>query len=433
MVGFLLTFIFPLVNSGLIYPTQVRLSWTEKEHQIRVSYRQVTSTESYIAYRPILCQDNPEWTYLLTDKTRIDVGCYGSRMQFLHSGVISNLTEECLYQYTVGQGLFWSDTYVFSGRTPEYTSLNDQKPAKFIIFGDWGAKVGHYTKYLLKQQARFRDFEGILHMGDIAYNLHTDEGLVGDLFLDMIQEFSAEFPYMTLPGNHEYHFNNASQYMDRFKMPWNEYNQGTSLYYSFDFGLTHFIMFNTEFYLRKHSGSEGQLQLEWLKKDLEKAKLRRKHKPWVVLLTHHPFYCNVDWTRSLHDRNTECGIDAPKLRGILEDLLNNYSVDLVFHGHLHNYERDAPVYKNTTVLSELDTPNLHLNPKAPIYITSGNAGNKLKRNDPVSTTLQDWCRAVSQDYGYGKLHIYNRTHVLWEQYSSEKLKRIDHLWIIKNI
>ena len=52
---------------------------------------------------------------------------------------------------------------------------------------------------------------------------------------------------MVIPGNHEAH-HNFTQFRNRFNMPKNEYNNGTSYYYSFDYGPVHWVMYNTETY-----------------------------------------------------------------------------------------------------------------------------------------------------------------------------------------
>lgn len=104
----------------------------------------------------------------------------------------------------------------------------------------------------------------------------------------------------------------------------------------------------------------------------------------------------------------------------------------MLQAHVHNYERDVAIYKNQTILSEYDDFHTHINPNAPVYIVSGNAGNNHGHNDPASTTPQPWARFLSNDYGYGRLTAFNKTHLYWEQFSSEALTEIDYVWIIKN-
>ena len=51
-------------------------------------------------------------------------------------------------------------------------------------------------------------------------------------------------PYMTCPGNHEYHYN-FSNYKARFNMPGDEDNR---MFFSFDIGPVHFASISTEYY-----------------------------------------------------------------------------------------------------------------------------------------------------------------------------------------
>lgn len=79
-------------------------------------------------------------------------------------------------------------------------------------------------------------------------------------------------------------------------MPVNDFNQGTSLYFSFDYGVVHYIMIDTEtyFYSDDDDWVKGG-QLNWLEEDLYKANQNRDNVPWIVVMGHKPFYCSVDW------------------------------------------------------------------------------------------------------------------------------------------
>jgi hypothetical protein len=98
-------------------------------------------------------------------------------------------------------------------------------------------------------------------------------------------------------------------------------------------------------------------------------------------------------------------------------------------GHVHNYERNTPIFRNKTVKSEYDSYNMHYNYKAPIYIVSGIPGNSHKPHI-VSSTPQDWSIYSNNVYGYGKLTTYNNTHMLWEQYNAETQTVLDYVWIV---
>ena len=113
-------------------------------------------------------------------------------------------------------------------------------------------------------------------------------------------------------------------------------------------------------------------------------------------------------------------------------MLYENKVYVVFQGHVHNYERDGSIYKNVSHVSSEDSFNRHVNPTAPIYILTGNAGNKFGHNDPISSTFADWTRFMSIEYGVGELFVYNSTHMYFQQYRSDTEEIIDHVSIIKD-
>eukprot|EP00122_Pirum_gemmata_P004639 Pgem_evm1s4222 len=73
------------------------------------------------------------------------------------------------------------------------------------------------------------------------------------------------------------------------------------MWYSFDYGLIHFIQISTETdFLNAPEGENARLpggpfgnQLDWLKNDLEKAVTNRATVPWIVVSGHRPLYTGV--------------------------------------------------------------------------------------------------------------------------------------------
>ena len=307
-------------------------------------------------------------------------------------------------------------------------------PSSVIIFGEWGLGAGTlstFSRALCKFETLRR-----LSTSETSLTTNTLNGLIGDMYLRMIEPIVSEIPYMVGPGNHE-NFNNLTQFVDRFAMPVNEANQGTSTFYSFNLGTAHYVVFNTEWLLSSDPANEGaiQTQINWLKEDLAQANLERDIRPWIILGTHHPLYCSVNWRLPLNGEiklksNSDCGIDPQTLIPMLEDIYYEAGVDLVVQAHVHNYERDSPIYQNQTIPSDYDDEHMHMNAKAPVYIVSGNAGNEEGHNDPISPTPQLWYRAGSNDYGFGKITV-NQTHLYWQQFSSMTNDQIDYVWLVK--
>lgn len=424
--------------AGEIKPEQIHLSWTENTNQMRVTWVTYIHYSAQAAFRPILCGGVPspsEFTTIKASTTKFLESKTGEdKYQYISTAVFDDLKPQCWYEYKVANWNAWSDTYIFSGRTPDtdetYNDVNN--PLTMVIFGDWGTgDLGQYTKHLLGEETIARDYAGIIHMGDMAYNLDSENGQVGDEYLRMIEPISATIPYMTAPGNHE-GYNNYTHYKARFNMPYNEANNGTSYFYSFNLGAVHFVVYNSNAYFHSTPISicEADTQNNWLIQDLAEANANRDVRPWIIALAHHPLYCSQDWFES--GSQNDCGKEPSILKPYVEDIFYKNGVDIVFQAHVHNYERDAAIYQNKTILSDYDDLHTHINANAPVFITSGNAGNVLGHNDPASTTPQPWARFLSNDYGYGRLNVFNKTHLYWEQFSSQALTEIDYVWIIKN-
>ena len=245
-----------------------------------------------------------------------------------------------------------------------------------------------------------------------------------DRFGNLIQDISARYPYMTLPGNHEI-YGNFSHYFNRYLMPKNSVQHG--LYYSLDLGLVHYITINTNV-LNIGTEDEIDVMLEWLEQDLAESNNNREKRPWIVVMSHHPLYCSHNPDEKSID---DCVEDTLHMRMYLEEIYHTYRVDLVLQGHMHNYERDQGVYKDQLVNSEVDTQNMHVNMNAPLYILTGNGGNDVGRRDKLVSNPSEWEAFQSYEYGFGRLQIFNETCLLWQQFSSKHKIEIDYVYLFK--
>lgn len=419
----MLTLIFLQSVNAFLWPGQIHLSWTENPKEMRVTWLSRLNSDPLVELKS-QCEVNKTINYTIS---HVDFGTSTKRMNYVYSAVIQDLEPSCSYEYRVKNGVFSSDFFNFKGKT--YGDESDDSH-KVVIFGDLGISQASLTcinglhKYLKENQ----EIPAVFHVGDLAYDLFTNEGKVGDDYGDAIQLVASEYAYMVVPGNHEIK-GNYTHYYNRYIMPKNEANQGLGLFYSLKLGLVKYIFLNTNIF-GWASQEEMDTSINWLKSELEDAQKNREKQPWVVLLHHQPLYCA--YNESDPNSYKDCVKATPKLRAYLEEIYYEYKVDFVVQGHVHRYERDSVVYNGTDMSGPYDTLNKHVDPVAPIYVISGNGGNTLGRRDPPVNKEIEWVRSQHIEYGFGALTCYNSSMLLWEQFDGSTLEQIDYVYIEKN-
>ncbi|KAI3744450.1 hypothetical protein L1987_57531 [Smallanthus sonchifolius] len=252
----------------------------------------------------------------------------------------------------------------------------------------------------------------ISHIGDISYA--RGYSWVWDHFFNQIEPVASKVPYHVCIGNHEYDWplqpwkpdwamyiyskdgggECGVPYSLKFNMPGNSSESTKSrapptrnLYYSFDFGVVHFVYLSTETNFLK--GSE---QYKFLKKDLESVD--RVKTPWVVVQGHRPMY-----TTSNNGRDRPI---TEKMLEHLEPLLVDNKVNLALWGHVHRYERFCPI-NNFTCGS------------GPVHVVIGMAGQdwqpiwEPRSNHPDMPIFPQPAHSIYRggEFGYTKL-IANR-------------------------
>jgi len=346
------------------------------------------------------------WETVFTD------GGTEQRAIFIHRVVLSNLSPGKQYMYRVGSNWGWSDKYTFTAMK----SGTDWSPT-FAVYGDMGNKNGQSVGRL-QELAQDGQFDAVLHVGDFAYDMDTDNARIGDAFMNQLQEIAAYVPYMTAVGNHEQAYN-FSNYKNRFTMPGGDQN---GLFYSIDIGPVHFIMFSSEFYYFPQYGwTQIAEQYRWLEQDLANANKaeNRAKRPWIISMCHRPLYCsnnNDDEHCPNIDNIIRVGLPLMRAYGI-EDLLYKYGVDVHFQAHEHSYERMWPVYNLTVCNGTNNDP--YRNPRATVHIVTGSAGCQ-EGVDPFEPIPHPWSAFHSDDYGFTLMKVFNETHLYMEQISDDK-------------
>ncbi|KAK3092240.1 hypothetical protein FSP39_000169 [Pinctada imbricata] len=345
--------------------------------------------------------------------------------QYIHRVKLTGLKPGQLHTYKCGNGQIWGQPYEFKA-IPDSTTWQPH----IALFGDMGL-VNPQSMPRLLDDMKSNMYDAIFHVGDLAYDLDSDNAKNGDKFMRLIEPISAKLPYMTCPGNHENAYN-FSNYKNRFTMPGDEKME--RLFYSFDIGPIHVISISTEYFFYVNYGFLQIIhQYEWLEQDLKEATKpeNRAKRPWIITMGHRPMYCsnndNDDCTH--HESLVRIGVPFLHYLG-LEKLFYSYGVDLMFWAHEHSYERLWPVWNRMVYNGSLAHP--YTNPKAPVHITTGSAGCQEK-HDFFKNQTESWSAFRSDDYGYTRMKVFNSSHLYLEQVSDDKGgKIIDYLWLIKD-
>jgi len=358
--------------------------------------------------------------------TKFTDGGSEQRVMYIHRVLLRGLTPGAGYYYHTGGPEGWSDVFWFSA-LKEGTNWSP----RFAIFGDLGNVNGQSIPRLQQEVARGA-FDAILHVGDIAYDLDTDNARVGDEFMRQIEPIAAYVPYQTVVGNHEEAYN-FSNYDARFTMTNMKTGGINNHFYSFNVGPVHFISFSTEYYFFVNYGwTQIANQFRWLEEDLAEANKpeNRAVRPWIITMGHRPMYCSTDDQDDCRNKESIVRRGLPILHAYgLEDLFYKHGVDIEIYGHEHTYERMFPVYNQTVYNGSLAEP--YTNPKAPIHIITGSAGCQ-ERIDQFIKNPPAWSAVRISDYGYTRLHVENGTHLHLEQVSDDKNGMIaDRITVVK--
>lgn len=365
----------------------------------------------------------------------------------IHVVRLTDLEPNTVYEYKVGlthgQGITWSDSFVFTSAPP----VGDAAPYSYLVYGDQGCPANGWgqggqwvadmtTREVLNPKDKNLPIRAIHHFGDLAYA--RGAGHIWDEWFNMISPFAPKVPLMVAVGNHEYdHTSGGGQGKDPsgvlaedgyrpmwgnfhndsggecgvptanfFTMP-NGTNSNKVFWYSYAFGSVHTTVISTE-----HDLGPGSVQHEWILADLQSVD--RQKTPWLVVEGHRPMYeSQMNWA------DNAVGIAR---RYQLDDVLRAYKVDLVLSGHYHSYLRTCDGLYNSQCNS----------PGSPMHITIGSAGAALTE---VDTFSNNWTDKLIVKFGYGRITVANASAMLFEfvhagaANDTEAGEVQDHVWI----
>jgi hypothetical protein len=190
----------------------------------------------------------------------------------------------------------------------------------------------------------------------------------------------------------------------------------TNRFFSLDVGLVHVVVYNTMNYLGLGADVRAA-QLAWLEADLRKASApaQRRRVPWILVATHVPMYCSAEG-------ETGVGGDSRK---DMEAILIANGVDLYMYGHVHAYEATWPVGPNGAVAAQS-----YLNPQAPVHVLTGAAGPPGSP-DVFPASRPAWSRATYSSWSFGRMQVFNATHLTFSQLDNVAGAVVDTFTIVK--
>eukprot|EP00118_Oscarella_pearsei_P008592 m.45250 g.45250 ORF g.45250 m.45250 type:complete len:419 (+) comp33576_c0_seq3:37-1293(+) len=390
-------------------PEQIHIAYGYRPSEMCVMWSTDEPSTTLVYY--IRVGKPSPWSTTTGESWKFTYGNTGG-LQYMHRVNLTGLLPGAVYSYKAESNGNVSQEYNFT------VMRNDSEfRPRFIVYGDMGRHGGAFILPHLRNEVKDPGNTAILHVGDFAYDLHSDGGVNGDEFMNRIQDLAAVMPYMTAVGNHEIFFN-FSHYQNRFSMPTTD----SKFWYSINIGPIHFVSYSSEVYFTNGPIAE---QLAFLEADLAEANVNRDKQPWVIAFGHRPMYCsNLD--------DDDCTTMKSVVRHSLEPVMYKYGVDVIIEAHEHSYERLWPVYNETVTQKD------YINPQAPVHIISGAAGcnegpfslclNPMLGPKGPWSAYRSWLPGL---YGYGLLQAANATHLRWEQKMEFLGVSEDAIWIVQ--
>jgi len=375
------------------------------------------------------------------------------------SGELTGLDSGAAVEYRVSR----EGSVVFTSET--IAPKNDRQDYTFAVFGDCGRGTAEQAQIAYQTYMKRPDF--VVMTGDIVY----DSGRISEYTEKYFPYYNASAALRSVgapilrhtltvgaPGNHDILDRNFSQKPDllAYFLYWiqplngplttdgdpltptlsgpaeaqaafrsaagNAYPRGAN--YSFDYGNAHWTVLDANRYV---NWSDPKLRA-WLTEDLRRA----QGKTWRFIALHQPPF---------HSSPTH---QAEKQIRAVADIIEQGKVDVVFGGHVHNFQRTYPISvgnkagKDIANREQNDWPintkfdgKKNTRPEGVIYIVDG-AGGAPMYDTNLNTNPSKWLPFTQNyiaDFGFSHIRISGRKFVL-EQIDKEG-KMVDAITITK--
>jgi Bacterial Ig domain/F5/8 type C domain/Calcineurin-like phosphoesterase len=219
-------------------------------------------------------------------------------------------------------------------------------------------------------------------------------------------------------GNHEdYSDEGFSAYVSHFGL--------SQTYYSYNYQNVHVLVMDTD----RNSYSSGSSQYNFVVNDLQTASQNPNIK-WIIVYLHKPFYTSPNSCSSSGCTNS--GSVATSLRDTYGPKLDQFGVDLLLQGHVHNYQRIYPIkYDSGSPSSPTVTDSAstnYIDPQGEIFAIVGTGGINFHALSGKSSFVK-----YQQDDFFGVLDILitDNGNKLVGQYYTNGGNKLDEFSITK--
>lgn len=308
-------------------------------------------------YEAVLPSVSPEWMETPAPETESE----------MNEIVVTGLKPETNYFYktisTTKDGrILESELYSFK------TAVQEDSAYAFTVFSDTQTNPPIWGK-IAELAWRERPNFGLL-AGDIVGSGRVKEQWV-EHFLRPGAVFMSRIPIFAIIGNHEGNDPNYYKYVA---------NPSPEFYYTFNYGNAQFFLLDSA----RDLNPGGEIYT-WLESALSVSASQ-----WKFVIQHHPPYTSDenDYGDTYKEKSLLADPDVQPLIPLYE----KYNVDIVFYGHIHDYERTWPLRQN-----QISHEN------GVVYIQTGGGGGGLENYAP---TRSWFTQKVHRDHNFCLVNVH---------------------------
>jgi predicted phosphodiesterase len=282
-----------------------------------------------------------------------------------------------------------------------YIQPDPASAQNFGVAGDWGCSGN--TEDTVDEIRSHNAPEKVFALGDYSYTSTPT------CWLNIIDPIKSRTRIAI--GNHEDDSDEGySQYLSAFNLP--------TTYQAFTFGNARIIIMDTDHF----SYNPGSNQYNFVISQLQQASQNSAYK-WIIVYFHKEMYTSPNTCSAGSCSNTNSEIS--NLRNIWHPKFDQYGVDMVFMGHVHNYQRTFPIrYDSGSPSSPIVTSTAsqdYNDPTGEIFVLVGTGGVNIHGlSDRAS-----WVKYQQDDkFGAVDLSIENNGYTLaGRYYTNDGVKR----------